>query len=683
MHMVRPKGRTITRAGAATAVAALLLYAGLPIWLTAPVAGALLYWLARGIGWRIAGPDSGGTGTAVGLVTVFTALALSQAACFYVSHMSRLTVLLALAVMCAVAAWPQLAVPKPQRDPPTRRIRALAAAVIVGDLLLLAVYLSSRTAEAIRTPWDAVPLAAIPLFALVTWLLLLLLRAAPNERTHALLALHLFVAYGMSELVYAFGFGFDPFIHRTAEDFLAQNGFIEPKQPYYIGHYALVAALNWLSGAAVDTVDRFLVPVLAALTLPWLAPFALAKWGLPRRRAAAAALGVLLLPMMPLTFTVPYSLTVLLLMLIALLLPVALDDRRWLVAVVLMALAALAVHPLLGSLCAILVAAGLLLKHRGGAVAYVATVAVSAFAVPAMFALNNWRNGHPPLATTDPLSRLDLFLGLFRNPFTAHPEIAFTPWDILYGYRTVMPLLFVALVALGLFALRRRPALASLPHVPVAVGAFISAFLLATTITVPDVIAHEQLEFALRLKHALGLVLLPLFLLGISRLLPKRKAATRRAVPILLMLAAAVTVSWYLTYPQENVRNIRTGWGISRADFLAAQSIEEAAAGREYVALSGQMLSVAALRLNGFEDFRYPLPTGARLYEFYLSMAYYRHDRLVMLEAMAENDVNLGYFALHRYAPGYARTVAALAPQADRYWLVEGGRIAVFEFRAE
>ena len=76
---------------------------------------------------------------------------------------------------------------------------------------------------------------------------------------------------GISAIIYPLGFGFDGFIHRATEVWIQNNGFITPKQPYYIGQYVLVIFLNKLSLVPLSWIDRLLLPALEAAFIPPLA----------------------------------------------------------------------------------------------------------------------------------------------------------------------------------------------------------------------------------------------------------------------------------------------------------------------------------------------------------------------------------------------------------------------------
>ncbi|MEK7618946.1 MAG: hypothetical protein AAB416_01735, partial [Patescibacteria group bacterium] len=126
----------------------------------------------------------------------------------------------------------------------TSAIVVLAACI---DLFLLSLFFMVRTDEMLRTPWVfPVSIGAFVLFGLST-ATLLIGRHAPRIVFTPVLILHCFTAFGVALISFRYGFGYDPIIHQTAERYVFAHGRILPLQPYYIGQYAVVAALSFLT----------------------------------------------------------------------------------------------------------------------------------------------------------------------------------------------------------------------------------------------------------------------------------------------------------------------------------------------------------------------------------------------------------------------------------------------------
>jgi hypothetical protein len=684
--------KVISGTASGTLIAAVLLFVPLPTSGRLAIFLALLLWLSYGCGGRFITRQTKHlpiTRLVLGLITVLLGLVIFLAVCFYINQFSRLTVLGCFFFLSFLAASGQSN--KTIAEPTSSSKQSFSVwslilflGVIFGDAILLISYLSVRTSDPIRTPWDVLPWSALILFGVSTWLLLLLCHERLTPYKKGLIALHLFTAYSLSEIVIALGFGFDPFIHRTAEAFIVEHGFIQPKQPYYTGFYVLVAAVNWLTGLSVDIIDRWLILILGPLTLPWVIPFGLKKaWKLTTVPRIFLTPLILLIPQLSLTFTVPHSLTVLLLFWLSFLAPLVLKNRSYLWLIISLTLAIILIHPLLGAAAFGLLVALALQHWRNSWLINLAIIFINAAILPLMFALHNIRQNSVPFNFINPLTQLERFTGLFANPYNSNPQIIFSFWDILYTYRTFSPILLLIFVAIGSVTLNKKLRQSIVkPYLLTSGGLLLAVFILSTTIIVPGIISSEQLEFSLRLKHSLSILLLPLLLLGIASIFRHwyQINLTPTLAAITFSCALLITAAWYLTYPQANIRAARSGWSVSQADFEAAALIQQVADNQPYIALSNQMLSVAALRRNGFKNFSYALPTGGRLYEYYLILSYYRREPAVMQEALTIYNVPRGFYAVHSYEPEFDRIISELSQSADKIWTVADKQIIIFMF---
>ncbi len=626
---------------------------------------------------------------AIGAVSTFIIL---QGTIYYFYRISAITVaatVAAIAVIFFIAAkpnvknWrrPKLIIPRPVFD---LKFGA-GAAVVVFDLILIAIFVSARTTEALASPWQVVPFPAFILFGLATFLLLWLSKNVSGRIMAALLSLHLFVAYGIAETVYAYGFGFDPFIHRATEEHIAKFGFILPKKPFYNGQYVLTVTLHWLTNLSIDAIDRWLVPVTAALTLPWVLRESLAKfWLKPSPNEAFWSIGILLFPMLPLTFTTPSNLTVLFLLYTILLLPQAEESKSARKLLALVAIASIVIHPLIGMLGACLVVSYLICKKtKNLPLAAALALLLNAAIAPCLLIANNIMNSGRPFVFGDFLSRWPMFAGLFTSPYAAFAGPRYNGWDLLYGFYALLPLGLALGAIVGAIVLWREGKQRLVAAcAATSLGSILAAGAISMAVYIPDVISFEQSEFSLRLVHAAGLVLMPLFFAGADAAFRKiiLKEISLAGAAFFITLALAIVAALYLTYPQYNERVQYAGWGVSRADFDAARLIHGEAGGNRYIVLSDQMLSVAALRLYGFKDLAYAIPTGGELYQYFLRMTEGEESRQTMDDAMAYAGVSRAFFALSDYYPYYGELCAGAAAFSDKSWSIDGGRLTIFEF---
>ncbi|MDO8581322.1 MAG: hypothetical protein Q7S16_00400 [bacterium] len=99
-------------------------------------------------------------------------------------------------------------------------------------------------------------------------------KAKENAPEHSImqiipLILLTFLTLSISLLIFSLGSGFDPFIHQATEKIIAATGTITPKPLYYIGQYSLVVFLSKILGVSVTWIDKLLVPLLTSILLPW------------------------------------------------------------------------------------------------------------------------------------------------------------------------------------------------------------------------------------------------------------------------------------------------------------------------------------------------------------------------------------------------------------------------------
>jgi len=578
-------------------------------------------------------------------------------------------------------------------------------ATVLGDLFILLACLHARTDVALSSPWLVVSPAIFVLFAATTF-------SGMMSRSRVATFFHFFTAFSIATVVFKIGFGFDPFVHRAAETALAAAGHIDPKTPLYAGQYTVVAIAHRLLGISVDTLDKWLVPLLASTILPVLGIAGLRDgWGMSDEAARRWIYLFLVAPFAALTFTVPYNLTVVLFLLVLCLWPLLSSDLspealakreahegakgdlpRVALGLSLVAVWSVLCHPLLGVPAAIFVAYAILIGYVRHSVTNIVTVALLTVSVPALLALNNYRV-HAPTVFNNPFSRLDFFWGLFADPFPHPPGIVPAFWTDLYLYHQWLPAILLAATILTVVTAQRCKRISSdrtNSTSTLFLGLLGSIFLVSTAFVFQDIISYEQSEFALRLVEVLPFVLLPT--LGVGAELVWQFVTTRRPslTPLVLVpVAIAASLALYFSYPQTNPKSDLSGPSVSAADLLAVHAVDDLTDGQPYFVLANQMTSAAALREFGFAHYLsadnrqtlwYPLPTGAALYDFYGQMTYGEPTIEAMRAAATFTGTHRGYFLTYRYWPGFEWLDERARWISDAWYAVDGGAIIIYEF---
>lgn len=543
----------------------------------------------------------------------------------------------------------------------------LVAIAIVLDVYNISTAWGVRTDLPLQTPWIT-PITAwfFALFAVAS--VLLIAAGAHAHRGIRTLGVHMHyvLTFGIALFAFRYGFGYDPLIHQTAESYIMQHGKIFPLQPFYIGQYALVAVLHFLSGIPTALIDRALVPLLAMVSLPSLALQGLRAWGLSRHQAW---IGALLLPFFAyaeFTFTVPHNMTALLALWWALLLPLLGRSIFSTLLHGMIALTALAFHPLIGvPLLAATLFAHLLkrmpvksprLYHIYG---YAAASLLIAGVIFAMFALYRVIQGLPPVASWEFWKHLDKFTILFR-PLPIPPH---TPWEVTalivaeYALRTVLPLALI--ITLGF--VKKIPEGIRATIFILATGLVLAIFFLSTMIELPGIVLYEQAEFALRLKSSLLIIVGPALLVV---LLSTLHLTDWKRIVMSAVCGPLLAFSLYITYPQVNAVKHFIGWNVTLADYVGVHRIERDAHGERYLVLSDQTFSAAALQTLGFGHriatlqpgtlYPYAISPSEFLFPYAQWALYTNLTPPLLAQLRAATGVDRVYIAVHSY--WYRRT---------------------------
>lgn len=542
-------------------------------------------------------------------------------------------------------------------------LSAYAVSFIVGLYLLW----QGRSDRPLISPWDTVSNFEFLAFGLGSLCLLILARRRLIPRL--CLVAHYLWAFSIFLFVYAIGYGFDPFIHEAAVKAIEASGRIQPLTPYYLGQYSVVAIFHSIIGGTIAGWSRWLVPVLAGISLPCL-------W--PRR---SSALLLLLFPFTILTLTTPQNLAYLFLLLIICLAMQPRPAAGNMLLVWLLAGAAFLTQPIAG-LPALILATTLAVENQRGRLKrswrWLSLLAF-ALSVPAALYAFSWNsptalNWHWP----------DL-VALFQSLVPGNPSReswwlnATYLWDANRGW-------LYLLLAAGGFWLARRQAPQRLTRFAWPALALLISAIVASALDFHFLIEYERSDYPLRLLLIAGLFCVPLAALPLEHFFARLAAIRlRRTWPLYLLLAALLSASLYLSYPRYDHYHDSHGYAVSKADTLAVDWIERDAAGGDYVVLANQQASAAALRQLGFKKyypndiFFYPIPTGGPLYRQYLAMIK-RPDRETMRAAMDLAGVDRAYFLLDSYWRDADKIAAEAELIADRSEAIAGGQVRVYRF---
>lgn len=553
-------------------------------------------------------------------------------------------------------------------------------------IIMVIMAAGNATDKAIISPWTVInPWFFVVLFAANLSLIGALSQTAKSLFKNILLGLYYLEIFSVAAIVYRLGYGFDPFIHQAAMAEINRIGFILPKTPYYIGQYGLIIALYKISGLSLALINQYFLPLVSALSLPWILGQLRQKSSRPEAWLAIILLTIL--GFSPFILSTPQNFSYLLLLATI----IFIYRQKNEALIISTALATLAVHPLAG-IPAILAAGWFIIQKRWPRLKisrfFKNPIIIFGVALLA-FCFSLWA-----VAGFGSLSWQNFNLSLL-NPVFKNSE---NYWLNL-GYFFINNYFWLILGMVVIIIFKRRQIWPeeqlktenNIRLLSSASLAAITAYLISRGFTFNNLIAYEQENYASRLPIIALIIALPLFY-ELFRYLSQQALKMEKSFKIIaaIGLALMMTVSVYASYPRfDNYYNSR-GYSTSAADIKSVQRAEERAQGEKYIALANQQVSAAALHEFGFhhryikkegqEIYFYPIPTGGPLYQYYLNMVYKKANRQNMLAAMDFADVNRAYLIINKYWWASDKIIAEAKMSADYWEKIEQGENYLFEY---
>ncbi len=575
----------------------------------------------------------------------------------------------------------------------TQYILSTSLSVLIA-VILMSTLIMNRTTGLLVSPWQTLEAWFFMLFALGIAASMLSSYYAKNAlQQSSIISLYLFIWYSIAAILYVYGFGFDGFIHRATEEWIVQHGVIEPKTPYYIGQYSLIAFFALLTQLPVFILDTWLVPIASCLLLPRTIMYAL-KQTLPDWLAAVCSYSVPFLYFITLNLTTPHNL-VLLLCVLTICSLFAYAQQRLPIAIPLaLSVVALVMHPLLGLPLLLFSITWYLYQTKKLPTAVLIALygGIVSLLPSAMFSFNNYLGGFGFPALINPFTKTDLFLSLFDRPYW-YAQTSTPLFDMLYQYQRVIPLFIILLAIVGSYSkkIKTSPLFFWIGFVTFV----IAAWFLRTWLFFPNVAAAEQDNYPLRLLWASVLFLLPLSCVGIFVII--KQIQTRFAgltKQLFIRVAAAIgigvvlTVSLYFSYPQRNPKVFFPGYNVTNNDITAVEWIHnKQGTDDNYIVLANSLTSIAALSKYSFakhfmteqgELFYYAIPTGGPLYGYYNKLVYEGQQRSDMQDALALTGADTGYFVMSSFWDNYTTIVAKAKESADEWVSLNNDHIHIF-----
>lgn len=586
---------------------------------------------------------------------------------------------------------------------------SLLGSILTPVLFIIFVLLSFRELfqagfdKALISPWQVINHNFFLLYGLSALLLIIIIKQKKilNSFKLILLTIFYFLSFSVALITYLIGYGFDPFIHQATIEYIAENGLILPKTPYYLGQYSLIIILdklvnlfNSISLISLESIHKLLVPILTALTLPTLFWNFLKKEGRGRRAALITILGILIIGFNPFIVTTPQNLSYLFLIILVFF---TLREKSLLMSL-LFTSASILIHPLTGLPAFGFILFALYEKKKDSLKPYFKKISliliwlINTITLPlALYLGGGTKLDFSKLEKT--ISELfQLFFGLKG----AGQENIFLNLNYFLNFNQALIILIIIVSASSYFYLKlaqknNKNSLVIFKALSFSSLALIISYLLSNFIVFNDVIFYEQTGYAKRILTIIIIFNLPFILIGFKNLISiSLKKSLFTQITWALFLTIILTSSLYNSYPRLDEYTNSRGYNTSINDLRAINSVAEKNknnGGDKYIVLANQQVSAAALKTFGFNNYLdidnkqiyfYPIPTGGDLYQYYLKAVYNKPDKKTLNEAMKFAQVKEVYLIINRYWNRSAELINEAKFEADEFWSINN---EIFIFR--
>jgi len=507
---------------------------------------------------------------------------------------------------------------------------------IILFTLLIYIIFTTQSTDNIISVWDLLPKYFIFLFLLATIIAII-------SKNKWLIGIHFILFFCLSSIIYKLGFGFDQFIHEATQKYIINNGTITPKPLQYIGLYSINIFIYKLTGIPINILNGYLLPFITFI-IPAGAMLMLKK--ITKKENILPVFGLLLLPFSYFIVTTPQGLANLFLIMIIFL---SFTDFKkiWL------AIATFFIHPITG----IFAIFYLLIDRTKYKKIF---IILGILTLPTAFILLSYKITGKIILNTNFIQAMQQYYNLiFNNGIKQNYNL----WlDIFYLFKSlIIPI--IILISITIAYIKRN----TIKTTPILMF-FLTIFSFIITASVADfsyLITYEQQNFSIRIFEISIIFLIPYFLISLQLLYNKiKKEPIAFRLISLIFFSLLITANFYLTYPRhDNYENFK-GKNLSLYMLDAVEKIKNNANGEDYIVLTDQSISSAALKIDGFKKyyntkngpvFYYPIPTGEILYQKFLDIVYNKSGITALNEAKNITGADIAYIALPSYWENYKK----------------------------
>lgn len=548
---------------------------------------------------------------------------------------------------------------------------------------------TSQSARAIVSPWQVIKPGFFIFYTLCSLTLVIILIRTKLSSSSKLIALsaHYFLSFSVAAIIYKIGYGFDPFIHQATMELIDKKGFVTPKPLYYLGEYGLIMFFHKLSGISIYLLNKFLVPVMAAIFLP-ISIYRLSYKNNSHKSHWLVPVFILIIGFSPFIATTPQNLSYLFLIL-TIIFGLTKSSSLW---PIILATATLAIHPLTGipAICWCLIL--FLDKHSSNIKrnTYKLLRIVLFFFSSLVLPLALFISGGNDLKRVS--LNFNFVLEPLKNLFTSLSGAGSENWllNFTYFFSYNYNLWLIILISSLIFFYRQKENknFKSLIFINLALSI---AYLISSQILFTDLINYEQSNFASRLLILITIFFLPFLIFELQKLISLIMSHNSLTKIIWLTFGIGlISISLYVSYPRIDKYFNSRGYSTGSNDIEAVKLIDKWSVG-PYIVLANQQVSVAALKEFGFDHyfknnseqiFFYPIPTGGKLYTYYLDMVYKNPSRKTMASARDLAGVKESYLIINKYWSQSGKIINEAKLSADS-WKEINKEVYIFKYLAD
>ncbi|PLX27835.1 hypothetical protein C0583_01195 [Candidatus Parcubacteria bacterium] len=555
---------------------------------------------------------------------------------------------------------------------------------LVNNFLVIYKLLEASTTSSLISPWEVVS-NKIFILLFINFLILSGLVYLKCKFIIFWISIQSLVINIIVIIIYKLGFGFDFFIHEATMELISEKGFVNPKPLYYLGQYSLVIILNKVSFIPLHLIHLLLVPLLASIYIPIYCYRFLYVNGFSSRSSILTTTFFMSLPLGIFYLTTPQNFAFLLLLLSILIGLIARNKSQYILNISL-SLAAIVSQAIAG-IPALLFSIFLIIKksHFGK---YKKTINSILFIsastlIPIAFIIASKKNN----SLTQGQNENGLNLLDFFNFGIPNSENIFL--NTIYLFEKNLSLFFVLSLIVAIYWTIKKK-VQNTKLLIILIGGLIISLVLSSKLSFSFLIDYERGDFLLRIIKDIVIISYPIMLLLFATIFKNIfKLKITQQIFFYIFFSTLFVIFIYINYPRFDNYHNSHGYSMSNIDLQTVEWIENNSK-ENYIVLANQQTSVAALKKFGFnnyytssngeEIFYYPIPTGAKLYKYYLQMVNEKPSRETMLEAMDLAQVNTAYFCLSKFWWAFPKLLEEAKLEADSWEAMSDGDIYIFKF---